>query len=106
MEADGDMLLFQWSSKPDGIEVDLTRQVIWVDLDDPSDEDGEQVFLQLSLAFCFPPDQASGLDRSGNRWCHSLAQLDEFLAWMADTPAYRHAASHDAANVALTLTEV
>lgn len=106
IDSDGDMLLFQWGSKPDGIVVDLTRQAIWLDLEDPADEEGELVIMQLSLAYRFPPDAGSAIERSGNRWCHSPAQLVEFVAWMADTPAYRHAVSHDPAGIELDLDQV
>ncbi|MFZ9395780.1 MAG: hypothetical protein ACO25F_06950 [Erythrobacter sp.] len=106
MDQDGDMLLFQWSSKPDGIWVDLTRQVIWLDLADPDDEEGEPVFMQLSLAYRFSPDAGAALDGSGNRWCHSIAQLDEFLAWMVEEPAYRHAVAQTPIEVELKLHEV
>jgi hypothetical protein len=81
---DEDMLLFQWGTYDWGegelFEFDLTRQLIT----GPGDED----IWQLSLTLQYPPDDALRALGSGNRWCHSPQELDEFATFVRNSPAY------------------
>jgi hypothetical protein len=72
LESDGDMLLFQWGTYGRGrFEVDITRQFVRAG---GEDED----IWQLSLTFAFAPNAIP----SGNRWCASPAELEEFATFV------------------------
>lgn len=71
----GDMLLYQWGTYDWGegefFDFDITRQLIFGDGED------DDIF-QLSLTFKFvPTNELRQLD-SGNRWCRSRNELDDF----------------------------
>jgi hypothetical protein len=83
---DGDMLLFQWGTYDWGegrhFELDLTRQFIEQGLED------DNAISQLSLTYKFeatPEREALG---EGNRWCHELADLASFRAFVLASPPY------------------
>lgn len=75
VDNDGDMLLLQWGTYDWGqgprFELGVTRQFI---RDGGEDED----IWQLSLKFLFEPNAIE----SGNRWCASPAELDEFVTFV------------------------
>jgi len=75
LDADGDMLLFQWGTYDwgDGLafEINITRQLILTD-------DDENTPRQLALAFLFPPAAAPKRLKPGNRWCVSPDGLPVF----------------------------
>lgn len=88
LDADGDMLLFQWGTsegrgptEDDEAEgearfsVNLTRQLM------PSDAEGE--IWQLGLTFEFEPEFEDLGD--GNDWCHSPSELADFQADLDDS---------------------
>jgi hypothetical protein len=81
IDADGDMLLFQWGritgATPPHFALDITRQFIRAG---GEDED----IWQLSLTFFFPPNTIA----SGHRWCHAPADLDDFASFVRSHPAY------------------
>jgi hypothetical protein len=81
LEDGGDMLLLQWGTYDWGegarFELNLTRQVI------PIGGEDEDIW-QLQLTFRFDPSAIA----SGNRWCATPAELDDFT---------RFARSHAAA---------
>jgi hypothetical protein len=94
LEADGDMLLFQWGTytrwvaddgltnlRPQGeaFEYDITRQLVPVGQAD--------VIAHLSLRFRYPPTAALRLVGEGNRWCLRPGELGAFLAFARDSPA-------------------
>jgi hypothetical protein len=98
IDQDGDMLLFQWGTYDWGqgehFSFDITRQLI---VGPGEDED----FWQLSLTFEFPPDDALRAVESGNRWCPSPEQLEEFAAFVRSTAAYIAVANRNDANIVL-----
>lgn len=92
LDADGDMLLFQWGTYegrgataddegeegPGGEErftVNITRQLI------PADAEDE--IWQLGLTFEFEPEFEDLGD--GNDWCHSPSELADFQADLNDS---------------------
>lgn len=77
------MLLFQWGTyyraHNDWFDLDLTRQFIVASNDE---------LFQLHLTARFDPtDELRGLG-TGNFWCHSPAELDNFRAAIAASAAY------------------
>lgn len=84
LDADGDMLLFQWGVRNWGdgesFEYDITRQLIPEPAGD--DEEPHAYIGQLSLTVKFPPFAALRAITSGNRWCYHPVELDDFLAFV------------------------
>ena len=84
LDADGDMLLFQWGVYDWGggpsFQFDLTRQFI-------SGVDDDAI-RQLSLVLQFAPSEQLRALTPGNRWCHSPAQLPEFETFVRRSEAY------------------
>ena len=84
LDADGDMLLYQWGTYNWGnggsFELDITRQVI---VGDGEDED----IFQLSLTFKFQPAETLRHLGQGDHWCRSSEELEEFQALISDSPA-------------------
>lgn len=99
LEAEGDMLLFQWGTCDGGqgarFELDLTRQFI---RNDGEDED----IWQLSLTFVFQ----ANTNASGNRWCAVPADLDGFVSFVRSHGAYAAAAQATPVGVALDFEAV
>ena len=94
---DGDMLLFQWGTYDWGegahFEIGLTRQFIEEGLED------DDAISQLNLSYRFeatPEREALGED---NRWCHELADLPAFRAFVLSSAPWATLA--DAAPVAV-----
>jgi hypothetical protein len=85
IDADGDMLLFQWGTHDWGdgpaFEVNITRQLI------VAEEEAEGP-RQLGLTFRFGPSVGEEL-REGNRWCESPDALPEFRRFIAGSAALR-----------------
>ena len=79
IDADGDMLLFQWGTydwgEGESFDFDITRQFI---LGDGDDED----IFQLSLTFKFKPTIALRQLADGNRWCHSPEEIEAFRVFI------------------------
>ena len=95
LEADGDMLLFQWGVynqwagegdvfdiKRQGelFEYDITRQLIPVP--EGPDEESDSFIGQLSLTLKFLPTAALRSIQAGNQWCPLPAELEDFLAFV------------------------
>ncbi len=95
---DGDMLLFQWGTYDWGhgeyFEFDITRQFIV-----GPGEDGD--IWQLSLTFKFTPDDTLRALDSGNRWCNSPQQMEEFTSFLRGTAAYAAVAERRPVSVGL-----
>jgi hypothetical protein len=84
LDADGDMLLFQWSTHESArFIVNITRQLILSQQDDFTDDDGG--VWQLSLTFEFEPKFQE--IRAGHFWCETTAALAEFEARMKGSQA-------------------
>lgn len=81
LDDDGDMLLFQWGTYDWGrgpeLELDITRQFVTGD----GEDDG---IWQLSLTFFFPQSVIA----SGDRWCHSPVEIDDFASFVRSHGAY------------------
>lgn len=91
LDEDGDMLLFQWGTHDWGegpcFELGITRQFIGPHGEDPDcgDPDCDELDVwQLSLTLVFSPNTIP----SGDRWCHSPAEQDEFSAFVRTHGAY------------------
>ena len=81
-ENDGDQLLFQWGTgglNREFFVYDITRQLI------PDDEDGG--VWQLSLAFNFKPTKELLNLKSGNKWCCSPDEINDFEKFILESPA-------------------
>lgn len=88
VEADGDMLLFQWSARDhfvDGrgqvykdaplFEYNITRQFIGASCEDDA-------FLQLSLTLYYEVEGTiDGAPERGNRWCHRPVEERSTPVW-------------------------
>ena len=98
LEDDDDMLLFQWGtydwSQGEHFSFNITRQLITGEAEDDD-------IWQLSLDFKFPPSEALTISGSGNRWCNSLAKLDDLKAFIVNGAAHRSVAHRDDAEVTL-----
>ena len=94
VDEDGDMLLFQWGSYG-SFQYNITRQLI------TQDEDDEDEIWQLSLTLHYPEDDdARGLG-SGERWCYSPDDLDEFVPFIEGATATAFARSRSPERVEL-----
>ncbi len=101
VDADGDMLLFQWGTHEWGkqgryFEFNLTRQ-----FNDESEEDGEGL-TQLSLTCYFPPTPELEALKTGAKWCASPDELAGFEYYIGKIPAYKAVAKLMPEHVALT----
>ena len=85
LEADGDMLLFQWSAYDWGegprFEFDITRQFI-IGVGDDDD------IRQLQVTFRFKLDDSLRPLAAGNRWCRTPHELADFSSFIEGHPAY------------------
>lgn len=88
VDADGDMLLFQWGTYDWGdgpsFQYDLTRQFITETGDEPF---GDESFWQLSLVLHFEPNAETTAVGSGDRWCNGLSAVDELRRFINDVAA-------------------
>ncbi len=84
LEADGDMLLFQWGTYDWGdgerFEIDITRQLI---RDGAEDDD----IWQLHLTYRFEPSDTLRALGSGNEWCWRPTYLADFEDDVMSHPA-------------------
>ena len=80
-----DMLLYQWGTydwgEGESFEFDITRQLIFGDGED------EDIF-QLSFTFRFEPTTKLTNFGSGNRWCSSHEELDDFRDFILGSPPF------------------
>lgn len=87
---DRDMLLFQWGTydwgKGPRFEFDVTRQLM-LPHGDPEDVDENLWQLHVTLRLA-PSADLRGLGR-GDRWCHSVVDLDGFERAIRSGAAYR-----------------
>ena len=85
LDADGDMLLFQWGTFDWGhgrhFEFDITRQFI---VGAGEDDD----MSQLNFTVRFPPEPDLVATGAANRWCHSPSAIDEWAAFVRGTRAF------------------
>ncbi len=91
LDADGDMLLFQWGvydwGEGESFEYDITRQLVPEPTGDEEDYGG---FIgQLSLTLKFPPSASLREIKSGDRWCYRPAELGEFTSFVRESEAAR-----------------
>jgi hypothetical protein len=105
LQADGDMLLFQWGVHEWGkqgrwFEFNLTRQL----MDDEEQE--EENTAQLSLTCYFPPTPALNSIKPGSKWCGMPDELAGFEYFVVKSPAFLAVGKLDPENVALTFGPV
>jgi hypothetical protein len=85
LEADGDMLLFQWGTYDWGhgprFEFDITRQFIVGGGDDDD-------IRQLHVTFRFKLDDSLRSIAAGDRWCRTPEELADFSSFIEGHPAY------------------
>jgi hypothetical protein len=92
LEADGDMLLFQWGTYDWGngamFQVDVTRQLIRGSGDDDD-------IWQLHLTYRFPPSEPLRAIGKGDRWCARPGDIQSFEHFMMTHPAVAAVGSRD-----------
>jgi len=102
-DRDADMLLFQWGTYDWGnglhFEVDITRQIMLANSDDPEP-------WQLSLTFLFSPSEASKRLPHGNKWCHSQQELSQFRTFIHESSVYNEFANVNSNEVSLDYSSV
>ena len=94
VDADRDLLRYQWGTDDRCFELALTRQFMLGDGDD--DE-----ITQLSLTFSFAPARALAALGASDRWCESPDAADELRAFIVASPAYALAVVTPIVRVAL-----
>jgi hypothetical protein len=84
LDADGDMLLFQWGTYDWGngpmFELDLTRQLIRHGAEDDD-------IWQLHMTYRFAPSEESRSLGKGDRWCSRPNELADFQRFIENHPA-------------------
>ena len=102
LDADGDMLLFQWGTYDftgeRSFQFDITRQFT---IAEPEDEDDDSAMSQRSFTFHFAPSPQLDALKNGNRWCMSPDELEDFEPFITDSDAHLAIASARAAKVTL-----
>lgn len=87
VEADEDMLLFQWGTydwgKGEFFELKITRQLM------QSNGDDDEIW-QLSLTFKFDPNDSTRDLGAGSKWCHSPQQLADFETYIFQSIAHQN----------------
>jgi hypothetical protein len=83
IDEDGDMLLYQWAAEGKSFMLDLTRQFILPDEDEP---------YQRSLSFHFAADAELGDLEAGNEWCSSPDDLPAFRKFINESDAFQRLA--------------
>ena len=110
LEADGDMLLFQWGvydwGEGEMFEFNITRQFMFPMV---FEEDGEKweedSIWQLSLTCkCVPSESLRNLG-ANNRWCSSPDELVEFLRFAQKCEATSVAGAAECSIVKLTFNQ-
>jgi hypothetical protein len=86
VENDADMLLFQWGvfdwGNGEHLDIDITRQVII-----PGKEDDDAIW-QLHLTYRCKPNTSDRNLGSGEEWCSSPDELEEFAQLVTDSGAF------------------
>jgi hypothetical protein len=94
-----DMLLFEWGvfnwGKGDYFQIDLTRQFIVADQID------DDAISQLHCTAYFTPTPELRAIPTSHRWCHSVAEIEPFSAFILGSAAYRAVNSVSPQQVAL-----
>ena len=104
LDADGDMLLYQWGTYDWGegrfFEFDITRQFIA-----DTDED-DNVISQLRFTFYYCPCPELDELKSGNKWCETPEGLEEFESFIISTSAYNTVSNFKQHKVEVSYSEV
>jgi len=92
LEADGDMLLFQWGiydlEGKSFLEIDIARQIL-PDLEDIDEAtDGMQ---QLSTNLKYSTNDTTSSFTNSNEWCDTPNKLNEFSQFIENNEAYKWA---------------
>lgn len=89
IEDNGDMLLYQWGTcdwrQGRWFDLNITRQFI------PEGGDDDEIFQLSVSAKYFPTPELDALG-SGNKWCESPDELQQFDEFVSKSPALIHLA--------------
>jgi hypothetical protein len=96
LDEDGDMLLYQWGAEGKTFMLDLTRQFILPDEDEP---------YQLSLTFRYRVDDELGEAEGGNEWCSTPKDLPAFRKFIDASEPFRHFADRKPRKVETHFTQ-
>lgn len=100
LDADGDMLLFQWGTYDWGegknFELDVARQFIDREKDEPK---------QLHILMKFPPSETTKALGDGNEWCEAPKHVDAFVRFIRSCNAYLALQSQPPASVEIDFEE-
>lgn len=95
LDADGDMLLFQWGTYDWGegpsYQVDITRQII-----DTDGEDDDGAIWQLSARLHYSAEPESSAIGAGDGWCHRPEDVDAFRSFIEESAGAAFTQRHDA----------
>lgn len=101
VDANGDMLLFQWGIYDWGagpfFEYDITRQLI------TEDDEGEDEIWQLSLTLRYEPNEEARRLGAGDRWCHSPDGVTKFIRFAKDARVTQRARGWSPRSIELEL---
>jgi hypothetical protein len=91
LDEERDALLFQWGvydwGEGEQFEYNITRQFVFIEDSDDSEEWKEEAIWQLSLTLkSFPNDPMKSIE-SGNKWCSSLNEIDAFKEFIESNKA-------------------
>jgi hypothetical protein len=104
LDADGDMLLFQWGTfdwgKGEHFEVEICRQFRDAVLQD----DG--AMSQLRLVFYFTPTEDLARLKHGERWCDQPKWLSELELFIAQNEAYQAVGTSTSESIELVHAQV
>ncbi|MCG3132770.1 MAG: hypothetical protein FLDDKLPJ_03636 [Phycisphaerae bacterium] len=85
IDADGDMLLYQWGvydwGKGERFELSIVRQFILPEEDEP---------YQLHLTMVFPATPELRAIPSGNQWCTAPSDVARFMEFIRSSTALKH----------------
>lgn len=100
LEADGDMLLFQWGTHDlEGksyFEIDIARQII-PDLEDIDEAtDGMQ---QLSTNLKYLANDTTSSFNNSNEWCDTPNKLNDFSQFIENNEAYKWAIQNEPSSI-------
>jgi hypothetical protein len=103
LDQDGDMLLYQWGTYDWGqgrwFEFNITRQYMHTGGED------EDIF-QLSLTLKYSATTELDALLSGNRWCRSPLELDDFLEFISSSEPMQKLSQTPCYNAALEYNQV
>jgi hypothetical protein len=101
LQADGDMLLFQWGIFESGRQERFFEFILARQFTDEEAEAGEST-TQLSLTCYFPATPELQALKTGSKWCSCPDELAGFEYFIGKTPAFLAVGKAAPAQVSLT----